>query len=73
MRLGIAVKSGAPAPDVKTADALREVLRTAPAEIAQVECRRLALNMLDTIEDGKMSTRAFTKTKTTFARSCATR
>jgi molybdate transport system substrate-binding protein len=31
MRLGIAVKAGAPIPDIRTADALREVLRTAPA------------------------------------------
>jgi molybdate transport system substrate-binding protein len=31
MRLGIAVKSGALVPDIKTSDALREVLRTAPA------------------------------------------
>ena len=46
---------------------------SAPAAIAQGECRQLALSMLDTIEDGKMSTRAFTKTKTAFARSCAPR
>jgi molybdate transport system substrate-binding protein len=31
MRLGVAVKSGAPAPDIKTSAALREVLRAAPA------------------------------------------
>ncbi|HEY4406713.1 MAG TPA: substrate-binding domain-containing protein [Xanthobacteraceae bacterium] len=31
MRLGVAVKSGAPVPDIKTSDALREVLRNAPA------------------------------------------
>jgi hypothetical protein len=31
-----------------------------PAVIAQAGCRQLALNMLDTIEGGKMSTRAFT-------------
>jgi molybdate transport system substrate-binding protein len=31
MRLGIAVKSGAPVPDIATSDALREVLRAAPA------------------------------------------
>jgi len=31
MRLGVAVKSGMPVPDIKTSDALREVLRAAPA------------------------------------------
>lgn len=31
MRLGVAVKSGMPVPDVRTSDALREVLRSAPA------------------------------------------
>jgi len=31
MRLGVAVKSGAPLPDIKTSAALREVLRAAPA------------------------------------------
>jgi molybdate transport system substrate-binding protein len=31
MRLGVAVKAGAPAPDITTSDALREVLRAAPA------------------------------------------
>jgi molybdate transport system substrate-binding protein len=31
MRLGIAVKAGAPVPDIRTAAALREVLRAAPA------------------------------------------
>jgi molybdate transport system substrate-binding protein len=31
MRLGVAVKSGAPVPDITTSDALREVLRAAPA------------------------------------------
>ena len=44
-----------------------------PAVIAQAGCRQLALDMLDTIEDGKMSTRAFTKTKTAFAKICAPR
>jgi molybdate transport system substrate-binding protein len=31
MRLGVAVKAGAPVPDIKTSDALRDVLRNAPA------------------------------------------
>jgi molybdate transport system substrate-binding protein len=31
MRLGVAVKSGTPVPDIKTSGALREVLRAAPA------------------------------------------
>jgi molybdate transport system substrate-binding protein len=31
MRLGVAVKAGAPVPDIKTSGALREVLRAAPA------------------------------------------
>jgi molybdate transport system substrate-binding protein len=31
MRLGVAVKSGTPVPDIKTSAALREVLRAAPA------------------------------------------
>jgi hypothetical protein len=44
-----------------------------PAVIAQVGCRRLALNLLDTIGGGKMSTRAFTKAKTAFAKICAAR
>jgi hypothetical protein len=45
----------------------------APAAIEQTSCRQQALNMLDTIEDGKMSTRAFTRIKTAFAKSCAPR
>jgi hypothetical protein len=44
-----------------------------PAQIEQASCRQLALNMLDTIENGKMSTRAFTRVKTAFAKSCAPR
>jgi hypothetical protein len=44
-----------------------------PAEIDQASCRQQAMSMLDTIEDGKMRTRAFTRTKTAFAKSCAPR
>jgi hypothetical protein len=44
-----------------------------PAEIDQASCRQQAVSMLDTIEDGKMRTRAFTRTKTAFARTCAPR
>jgi hypothetical protein len=45
----------------------------APAAVEQTSCRQQALAMLDTIEDGKMSTRAFTRIKTAFAKSCAPR
>jgi hypothetical protein len=44
-----------------------------PAAIEQAACRQRALDMLDTIESGKMRTRAFTRVKTAFARSCAPR
>jgi hypothetical protein len=44
-----------------------------PAAIEQAACRQRALNMLDTIESGKMRTRAFTRVKTAFAKSCAPR
>jgi hypothetical protein len=44
-----------------------------PVEIDQASCRQQAMSMLDTIEDGKINTRAFTRTKTAFARSCAPR
>jgi hypothetical protein len=44
-----------------------------PAEIEQTGCRQLALDMLDTIEAGKMGARAFTQAKTAFAKSCAPR
>src|SRR5258708_597046 len=45
----------------------------APAAVEQTGCRQQALNMLDTIEDGKMSTHAFARIKTAFAKSCAPR
>jgi hypothetical protein len=46
---------------------------SAPAQIDQAVCGKLALDMLDAIEDGKMNTRTFTQVRDKFAASCAPR
>jgi len=40
-------------------------------QVNQVQCRQLALSMLDAIEDGKMNSQAFVLTRDNFARSCS--
>jgi len=40
-------------------------------QLNQVQCRQLALSMLDAIEDGKMNSQAFALIRDNFARSCS--
>jgi hypothetical protein len=47
--------------------------RTPVAARERSTCRDLALKMLDTIEGGKMRTRAFVRARAIFAKSCAPR
>ncbi len=53
--------------------AARKVDTQAPAQIDQTGCRKLALAMLDAIEENKIAKKAFIDARDSFARACIPR